>query len=94
MSSETAVDIVGEVHCLNCGRTLADAVRNPMNGKVRLRPARNQYKVQVSVIDQRRLRCDHCLGTAFIEPLIWDNIHADTAVTGVTAIRQELAGVA
>lgn len=62
--------LVGEVRCLNCGRTLAEAVRNPLNGKLRLRPAPNQRAIQAHLVARRKLTCARCRGTAFLEPLI------------------------
>lgn len=67
-------DLVGEVHCLNCGRTLAEAIRNPLSGKLRLRPALNQASVQVELTERRELRCGRCHGRALVEPLIQPGI--------------------
>jgi hypothetical protein len=61
---------VGDVRCLNCGRVLAAAMRQPETGRIRLRPAINQSNVQVIVAGRRMLRCARCRGRAFVEYLV------------------------
>lgn len=58
---------VGEVHCLNCGRSLAEVVRDGSSGKLQMQPAINQSRVQVLVAGRHLLRCAHCHGRAFVE---------------------------
>ncbi len=58
---------IGDVHCLNCGRTLAEVTRKPDDGTLHLRPTTNQSNVQVIVAGRRLLRCRHCGGRAFVE---------------------------
>jgi len=56
----------GEVQCLNCGRTLAMALRRA-NGVTTIRPLRAGSRVEVSCPDGARLRCNLCGGRAFLE---------------------------
>jgi DNA-directed RNA polymerase subunit RPC12/RpoP len=65
---------IGDVHCLNCGRALAEVVRNQDDGKLYLRPTSNQSNVQVIVAGRRLLRCRRCGGRAFVE------VHEDAPV--------------
>jgi hypothetical protein len=58
---------IGDVHCLNCGRALAEVVRDLDDGKLHLRPTSNQSNVQVMVAGRRLLRCLRCGGRAFVE---------------------------
>jgi len=58
---------VGEVHCLNCGRSLAEVIRDGSTGKLRMQPSHNQLSVQVIVAGCRLLRCARCHGRAFVE---------------------------
>ena len=58
---------IGDVHCLNCGRALAQVVRNPANDSYQLLPTVNQSTVQVIVAGRRLLRCRRCGGRAFVE---------------------------
>ena len=60
---------VGEVHCLNCGRSLAEVVRDGSTGKLRMQPSLNQTHVQVLVAGRHLLRCARCRGRAFVEML-------------------------
>ena len=57
---------IGEVNCLNCGRTLALAVRRD-DGVTTIRPLRAGSRVEVSCPDGTRLRCNLCGGRAFLE---------------------------
>lgn len=66
--------LLGEVHCLNCGRTLAEALQNPQSGKIRLRPAANQVSVEVEVVDRHTLRCHRCHGRALLEGVLPEEI--------------------
>jgi hypothetical protein len=59
--------LVAEIHCLNCSRVLAQAVRRDPNGTVEIRPADHRKEVQVTIVEQRRLRCRHCGGRAFFD---------------------------
>jgi hypothetical protein len=61
---------VGDIRCLNCGRSLAEVIRDGETGKMSLRPAANQSKVQVVVAGRRMLRCARCHGRAFAEQLM------------------------
>jgi DNA-directed RNA polymerase subunit RPC12/RpoP len=63
---QTSQQAIGDVHCLNCGRTLAELVHNPDDG-YRLQPTVNQSTVQVVVAGRRLLRCRRCGGRAFVE---------------------------
>ena len=56
----------GEVQCLNCGRTLALALRRA-DGVTTIRPLRAGARVEVSCPDGARLRCNLCGGRAFLE---------------------------
>jgi hypothetical protein len=67
VTAQTERTPIGDVHCLNCGRSLAEVVRKPEDGKLALRPAIHQSDVQVVVAGKRLLRCRHCGGRAFIE---------------------------
>jgi hypothetical protein len=61
---------VGDVRCLNCGRSLARVIRDGETGRAALQPAANQSKVQVLVANRRMLRCARCHGRAFVERLL------------------------
>jgi len=61
---------VGDVRCLNCGRSLAKVVRDAETGKMSLSPAANQSAVHVVVAGRRMLRCARCRGRAFFEQLV------------------------
>jgi hypothetical protein len=63
-------EVIGEVQCLNCGRTLAAAVRNPDTGRLRLTPAAWRDRIEVDLVDRHALRCRHCHGRAFLERLL------------------------
>ena len=56
----------GEVECVNCGRTLALALRRASDGAVRLFPHAGGA-LEVEVCDGARLRCTRCGGRAFVE---------------------------
>jgi hypothetical protein len=60
-------DLIGEVRCLNCSRSLAQLVRGPDGRKFTLLPAVNRSSVQVIVAGRRLLRCGCCGGRAFVE---------------------------
>ena len=60
--------IVGDIQCLNCGRTLGEAVRAIGERALRIRPAAHQKTVQVSLRERGTLQCNHCRGRAFLEP--------------------------
>lgn len=80
----TALDernLIGEIHCLNCGRVLGEIVRNPMTGGQRIRPAANQRTILVTIEQGRLLRCNRCKGRAFVEPVL-PNTPASTAEAG------------
>jgi hypothetical protein len=62
--------VVGEINCVNCGRTLAEAIADTESNAVRMRPAPHQMVLQVEVINGRRLRCKRCHGRAFFERLL------------------------
>jgi DNA-directed RNA polymerase subunit RPC12/RpoP len=57
---------IGEVHCLNCGRSLARVVER-LNGGFHLLPTLNQSAVHVIVAGGRLLRCQRCGGRALVE---------------------------
>jgi hypothetical protein len=65
-STEIDKYAIGEVHCLNCGRSLARVVEHP-HGGYRLLPTPNQSAVHVIVAGRRLLRCRRCGGRAFVE---------------------------
>jgi DNA-directed RNA polymerase subunit RPC12/RpoP len=61
--------VVGEVNCVNCGRTVAEAVAEPGQEGLRLRPA--PYRMVLHVrLDGHTLRCTQCQGRAFIERVL------------------------
>jgi hypothetical protein len=62
--------IIGEIQCLNCGRTLGEAVRTPGEGMLRIRAAAHQPAPQVKVGAKGSLQCGRCGGRAFVEPEI------------------------
>ena len=66
--------LVGDVNCLNCGRTLAQAVRSVETGRLRLRRAPHQAVVYVELVNRHILRCKRCSGRAFIERLLLRDI--------------------
>jgi hypothetical protein len=61
---------VGDVRCLNCGRSLATVIKDAETGKLALQPAANQTNVQVVVSGRRMLRCARCRGRALVEQLV------------------------
>lgn len=63
---DTDRNAIGDVHCLNCGRALAQLIHDP-DGQYRLVPTVNQSTVQVIVAGRRLLRCRRCGGRAFVE---------------------------
>jgi DNA-directed RNA polymerase subunit RPC12/RpoP len=65
-STEIDKYAIGEVHCLNCGRSLARVIEPP-GGGFRLLPTNNQSAVHVIVAGRRLLRCQRCGGRAFVE---------------------------
>jgi len=68
MRAAMKTSLIGEIHCMNCGRTLADVVRDAAKDTLALKPARYQSVVQAVVVGGNTLRCKHCKGRAFIEP--------------------------
>jgi len=66
---DTNPNAIGDVHCLNCGRALAQVVRNPVDGGFQLLPTVNQSTLQVILAGRRLLRCRRCGGRAFVELL-------------------------
>jgi hypothetical protein len=68
MAREMNTRLVGELHCMNCGRTLATVARDGLRGTLCLQPARYQTAVQVTVAGRQLLRCKHCQGRALLEP--------------------------
>ncbi len=59
----------GEIHCLMCGRYLAD-IEADANGRMKLGRARNGENPARSVwVKAGRLHCARCGGRAFVE---WD----------------------
>jgi len=82
---------VGEVNCLNCGRTLGEALRSADTGRLRLRPAAHQPEPLVELVDRHTLRCRHCLGRAFIEPVLSRDVAPEAAAAGST---RSVAGAA
>lgn len=69
MNVEERAGPIAEVHCLNCGRLLAQAVRDGERQTIALQPAAHRASVEVVVAGRRRLRCAHCGGRAFVELL-------------------------
>jgi DNA-directed RNA polymerase subunit RPC12/RpoP len=62
------ISLIGEVHCLNCGRTLAEVVHDGSDGRHLLRPAAHQEVIEVKLIGPRALQCRRCGGRAMVEP--------------------------
>lgn len=58
----------GKIHCMSCGRTLAEVAVDAAQGAVALKPTRYQSAVRVIVAGRQMLRCKHCKGRAFVEP--------------------------
>jgi len=85
VTEQTEKTPIGDVHCLNCGRALAELVRDPEDGKFGLRPAIHQSAVQVLIAGRRLLRCRHCGGRAFIE------MREDTPVEEMAVTRASLS---
>ncbi len=56
----------GQVECLNCGRTLATALRRLSDGAIRLVHA-TDGELAVELLGGSRLRCTRCGGRAFLE---------------------------
>jgi hypothetical protein len=67
MSRDIDAILVGEVRCINCGRTLGELVRDSASGRLGLRPAQHQQELLVRVVEGRILRCSRCQGRAFVE---------------------------
>jgi hypothetical protein len=59
--------LVAEVHCLNCARVLAQAVRRAHKATVEIRPADHRTHVQVIVAGPHQLQCGHCGGRAYLD---------------------------
>jgi hypothetical protein len=74
------MDVVGEVHCLNCGRMLAQVAREVESGGLQLLPTSNESAVQVVIAGRRMLRCSRCGGRALVE--LWEDGLQHTTVAG------------
>lgn len=74
------LDVVGEVHCLNCGRMLAQVAREMQDGGLQLLPASDESAVQVVIAGRRMLRCSRCSGRALVE--LWEDGLQHTTVVG------------
>ena len=61
--------LIGDIHCVNCGRLLGELARNPETGKLRLRAAAHRQEMLVAIERGRTLRCIRCNGRAFVEPV-------------------------
>ena len=59
--------IYGDVRCVNCGRTLATAIRRCRDNATAIRPVRASGAYEVEIVNERRLRCRRCGGMAYIE---------------------------
>jgi hypothetical protein len=86
MPVQEMTGLVGEVHCLNCGRVLANVVRASEQGGFRLRPAMGQSTVQVKIPSPGLLRCGRCNGRAFVEPLEEPAEERATRARGVSSL--------
>jgi DNA-directed RNA polymerase subunit RPC12/RpoP len=82
---ETSQNAIGDVHCVNCGRTLAELVHRS-DGGFQLQPTINQSSVQVIVAGRRLLRCRHCGGRAFVE------LREETPIEEMASTQAEAAG--
>jgi hypothetical protein len=83
--------VVGEVNCVNCGRTLAEAFGVAGVIPITLRPAPYQATLQVETVGGRALRCKHCHGRAFLDR----ELPRDVPAHGSGAFRSDnLAGAA
>jgi hypothetical protein len=80
MNVAERIDVVGEVHCLNCGRMLAEVARETVNGALQLVAAPNESPVQVIVAGRRMLRCSRCSGRALVE--LWEDSLQPTTIRG------------
>lgn len=69
MVTHDACVLIGDIHCINCGRLLGELVRNPGTGKLRLRAGANRQELLAVVERGRTLRCTRCQGRAFVEPV-------------------------
>jgi hypothetical protein len=59
--------VYGDVRCVNCGRTLATAIRRRRDNATAIRPVRATGEFEVEIVNERRLRCRRCRGMAYIE---------------------------
>ncbi len=59
--------VYGDVRCVNCGRTLATAIRRRRDNATAVRPVRASGAFDVEIVNERRLRCRRCGGMAYIE---------------------------
>jgi hypothetical protein len=72
----------GEIHCLLCGRYLAD-IRTTSDGHARLRRApHGEHPAATVKLVGRRLHCARCGGRAFIE---WDLTTSASASASASA---------
>ncbi len=67
MATQTDPGLVAEIHCLNCARVLAQAVRRSHGAAVEIRPSDHGSIVEVEVVDSRSLRCRRCGGSAYVD---------------------------
>ncbi len=67
-TTRAAVSLIGEVHCLNCGRILAEVVDSGEGGRHLLRRAARHAVIEVTLVGPHSLQCAHCGGRAMVEP--------------------------
>jgi hypothetical protein len=84
MTVAERIDLVGEVHCLNCGRMLAQVARETAQGTLELLPTPNESTVQVVVAGRRMLRCSRCSGRALVE--LWEDGLQPTTIVGTGSL--------
>jgi hypothetical protein len=71
----------GEVHCMLCGRHLAD-IRSHEDGKLQLLRPRNGAVAATVRVAAGKLTCTNCGGRAFVE---WDLLPSGRATGSVRA---------
>ena len=59
--------LIAEIHCLNCSRVLAQAVRRTEGATAELRPADHRSVVEVTIAGPHSLRCKRCGGRAYVD---------------------------